>query len=148
MNGSYSGHTRGTCKNLMSLQAALPASHCTVAVQTASVTLQKKVTKRSAVARCVIRRLMVDLRRRMRYMRIRVATLPLNATTNIADRTIVFTSDSWLNCGTSLSPSVSLPNALPLHRYDVDEVFNSSGSDPDGPWTYPSPRRGVQQQRQ
>ena len=43
-----------TCKNLMSLQAALPASHWTVADQTASVTLQKKVTMRSALARCVM----------------------------------------------------------------------------------------------
>jgi len=41
----------------MSLQAALPASHCTVADQTASVTLQKNETMRSAVARCVMSRL-------------------------------------------------------------------------------------------
>jgi len=118
LNGPYTVAVRqagrATCRNLMILQAALPASHWTVDVQTASVTLQKNVTTRSAVARCVISRLMVDRRRRMRYMRASVAELPTSATTNMTERTAVCMTDSCVARGTS--------SAVPLDDIEASSV--------------------------
>jgi len=95
-----------TCKNLRILHAALPANHCIVDVQTASVTLQKKVTMRSAVARCVRSRLIVERRRRIRYIRASVAELPISATTNMIDKTTVCMTESCVSRGTSIADAV------------------------------------------
>jgi len=97
----------------MILQAALPANHCTVDVQTASVMLQKNVTTRSAVARWVMSRLMVERRRRILYIRASVAELPISATTNMTDSTTVCITDSWVARGTSSAAAVTAADVRP-----------------------------------
>jgi len=63
-----------------------------------------------------------------------VVTFPVNATANMVDSTIVLTSDIWLNCGSFVPTSVSLPIAdhseLRLQR--KNDMLNNRGSDPDG----------------